>query len=78
MHQTQIQSGLNIGLTLISAELSLTYLASIKVRAKEFIRDLQVWMEDILRPIGPSVKVESPGQQLPSRRPKQTQPVVSR
>ena len=62
MHQTQIQSGLNIGLTLISAELSLTYLASIKVRAKEFIRDLQVWMEDILRPIGPSVKVESPGQ----------------
>ena len=53
MHQTRIQSGLNIGLTLINAELSLTYLASIKVRAQEFARDLQVWMEDILRPICP-------------------------
>ena len=53
MHQTRIQSGLNIGLTSISAELSLTYLESIKVRAKEFAKDLQVWMEDILRPICP-------------------------
>ena len=57
MHQTRIQSGLNIGLTLISAELSSTYLESIKVRAKEFAKDLQVWMEDILRQICPSVKV---------------------
>ena len=47
------------------------------VWAKEFERDLQVWMEDILRPIGPSVQVEGPRQQPPSRRPNSKQPVIS-
>ena len=35
MHQTQIQNGLNTGLTLISAGLSLTYLVSIEIDVEE-------------------------------------------
>ena len=46
-------------------------------RAREFERDLQVWIEDVLRPIGPSIRIETPRAQPPSRRPKPTQPVVN-
>ena len=45
-------------------------------RAREFERDLQVWIEDVLRPIGPSIRIETPRAQPPSRRPKPAQPVV--
>lgn len=39
-------------------------------RAREFERDLQIWIEDVLRPIGPSIQIERPRTQPPSRRPK--------
>ena len=39
-------------------------------RAREFERDLQVWIEDILRPIGPSVVTENPKPAPRSRRPR--------
>lgn len=42
-------------------------------RAREFERDLQVWIEDVLRPIGPSVRIEEPRPQPPSRRQKPQQ-----
>jgi hypothetical protein len=38
-------------------------------RAREFERDLQVWTGDVLRPIGPSIQLESPKPAPPSRRP---------
>lgn len=39
-------------------------------RAREFERDLQIWIEDVLRPIGPSIRIEGPRAEPPSRRPK--------
>lgn len=42
-------------------------------RAREFERDLQVWVEDVLRPIGPSIQIQGPQAQPPSRRPRPTQ-----
>ena len=41
-------------------------------RAQDFQRDLQVWLQGILRPVGPSIKVEQP------REPIQTRPVPPR
>lgn len=38
-------------------------------RAREFERDLQVWAEDVMRPIGPSIKIEEPREIPLSRRP---------
>lgn len=38
-------------------------------RAREFERDLQVWIEDVLRPIGPSIEIKGPRKEPPSRRP---------
>jgi len=38
-------------------------------------RDLQVWIEDVLRPIGPSIQIETGPKQRPSSRPK-PQPVT--
>jgi hypothetical protein len=38
-------------------------------KAREFERDLQIWMEDVIRPIGPSIQLESPKPLPPSRRP---------
>ena len=45
-------------------------------RAREFERDLQIWIEDVLRPIGPSIRIETPRAQPPSRRPMPAQPVA--
>ena len=39
-------------------------------RAREFERDLQVWVEDVLRPIGPSIDTDQPKPAPASRRPK--------
>jgi hypothetical protein len=43
-------------------------------RAREFERDLQIWIEDVLRPIGPNIQIE--GQKLvpASRRPQAQDP----
>ena len=41
-------------------------------RAREFERDLQVWVEDVLRPIGPSIVTDQPKPAPASRRPKPT------
>ena len=38
-------------------------------RAREFERDLQIWGEDVLRPIGPSIQIEGQKPAPPSRRP---------
>ena len=46
-------------------------------RAREFERDLQVWIEDVLRPVGPSIRIEGPKAQPPSRRPKPKQSVAT-
>ena len=35
-----------------------------------FQRDLQIWIEDVLRPIGPSIKIEGEAKSRPSSRPK--------
>lgn len=45
-------------------------------RAREFERDLQVWAEDVLRPIGPSITVDGPKPRPVSRRPKAKQKEV--
>lgn len=45
--------------------------------AREFERDLQVWMEDVLRPIGPSIRLDGPSPAPPSRRPQTTVKTVS-
>ena len=46
-------------------------------KAREFERDLQVWIEDVLRPIGPSLEIEGPKAQPPSRRPEHKRQIVS-
>jgi hypothetical protein len=46
-------------------------------RAREFERDLQVWMEDVMRPIGPSIKIEEPRKMPLSRRPLATKTKAS-
>ena len=43
-------------------------------RAREFERDLQIWGEDVLRPIGPSIQIEGQKPAPPSRRPQPVQP----
>jgi hypothetical protein len=47
--------------------------------ARSFERDLQIWSEDVLRPIGPSIQVEpsSKPDARPSRRPAAVVPVTS-
>jgi hypothetical protein len=49
-------------------------------RAREFERDLQIWVEGVLRPIGPSIQVEGPKPVPASRRPqpKETVKVCSK
>jgi len=46
-------------------------------RAREFERDLQVWTEGVLRPIGPSIRIEGPSNEPPSRRPTAQKPKSS-
>lgn len=46
-------------------------------RAREFERDLQIWVEDVLRPIGPSIEIERPRAQPASRRPAKPAPVAT-
>ena len=46
-------------------------------RAREFERDLQIWIEDVLRPIGASIKIEGSKVQPPSRRSKPKRQLVS-
>jgi len=46
-------------------------------RAREFERDLQVWIEDVLRPIGPSLEIEGPKAQPKSRRPVDKRQIVN-
>lgn len=45
-------------------------------RAREFERDLQIWVEDVLRPIGPSIQLEGQKPSPPSRRPQPGSPVI--
>ena len=47
--------------------------------ARAFERDLQIWSENVLRPIGPSIQIEAPGkpEARPSRRPSAAAPIVS-
>ena len=45
-------------------------------RAREFERDLQIWVEDVLRPIGPSIQIEGPKPAPPSRRPQPGPPAA--
>ena len=45
-------------------------------RAREFERDLQIWVEDVLRPIGPSIQIEGPKPAPPSRRPQPAPPAT--
>ena len=46
-------------------------------KAREFERDLQVWIEDVLRPIGPTLEIEGPKAQPPSRRPEHKRQIVN-
>jgi hypothetical protein len=45
-------------------------------RAREFERDLQIWLEDVLRPIGPSIQLEGQKPSPPSRRPQPAPPAI--
>ena len=47
--------------------------------ARAFERDLQIWSENVLRPIGPSIQIEAPGKPevKPSRRPSAGAPIMS-
>jgi len=47
--------------------------------ARAFERDIQIWSENVLRPIGPSIQIETPGkpEAKPSRRPPVAAPITS-